>query len=225
MKTKGGTGAAEKLRVPTEPGPRQTGPAALPKPEPFKLGSGAKPMLRQRAAERASDHNGESDSSAPLKRWLRALAHPSPTSGQSAAISRESAAGASGEVVAETSVDGVRYVVVRCDLPTPGTQQLSPRGQEIARMVAKGLPNKTIAAVLDQLVDRLHSSFGGCLRSSVSPPALRWSRGCSSTAARGPLRAPPPSAPFPLTRPQVDLAFEGDAGPNLTKRWRPTSRV
>lgn len=54
------------------------------------------------------------------------------------------------DVILDLEVDGVRCLLVR--LPTgPARAQtlLSPREQEIARMVAEGYPNKTIAAVLD----------------------------------------------------------------------------
>ena len=55
------------------------------------------------------------------------------------------------EVLLDTEVDGVRCMLIR-EQPR-GAQHaqvvLSPREQEIARMVAAGYPNKTIAAVLD----------------------------------------------------------------------------
>jgi DNA-binding CsgD family transcriptional regulator len=51
-------------------------------------------------------------------------------------------------VLLDTEIDGVRCVLTRKDTPA-AAQVLSPREQEIARMIAKGLPNKTIAAVLD----------------------------------------------------------------------------
>ena len=60
-------------------------------------------------------------------------------------------------VLLDTEVDGVRCLLVNLE-PTPeaeseATQRdkvvLSPREEEIARMVAAGYPNKTIAAVLD----------------------------------------------------------------------------
>jgi DNA-binding CsgD family transcriptional regulator len=44
--------------------------------------------------------------------------------------------------------DGVRCVLVRTSAAHV-TPLLSPRAQEIARMIAGGLPNKTIAAVLE----------------------------------------------------------------------------
>ena len=68
---------------------------------------------------------------------------------ESGLLQREPAAR---EVLLDVEVGGVRCVLIR--LP-PQTQdraeqaRLSPREQEIARMVADGYPNKTIAAVLD----------------------------------------------------------------------------
>jgi DNA-binding CsgD family transcriptional regulator len=54
------------------------------------------------------------------------------------------------EVILATEVDGVRYILIRSHPRSPHAQViLSPREEEIARMVAKGYPNKTIAAVLD----------------------------------------------------------------------------
>jgi len=54
------------------------------------------------------------------------------------------------EVILDVEVDGTRYRLVRSHPRSSETQvQLSPRETEIARMVAKGYPNKTIAAVLD----------------------------------------------------------------------------
>jgi DNA-binding CsgD family transcriptional regulator len=47
----------------------------------------------------------------------------------------------------DVEVDGVRCVLVR--EPTRETVQLSPREQEIARLVAEGYPNKVIAVELD----------------------------------------------------------------------------
>jgi DNA-binding CsgD family transcriptional regulator len=54
------------------------------------------------------------------------------------------------EVILATEVDGMRYILIRSHPRPPHAQViLSPREGEIARMVAKGYPNKTIAAVLD----------------------------------------------------------------------------
>jgi len=55
------------------------------------------------------------------------------------------------DVMLDTEVDGVRCMLIRLHL-SHGQQAhviLSPREQEIARMVAAGYPNKTIAAVLE----------------------------------------------------------------------------
>ncbi|KAB8331872.1 helix-turn-helix transcriptional regulator [Scytonema tolypothrichoides VB-61278] len=53
------------------------------------------------------------------------------------------------EVIFESDIDGVRYYVVRS---TPKSQEkisLSPREQAIAKLVAQGLPNKSIGINLD----------------------------------------------------------------------------
>jgi DNA-binding CsgD family transcriptional regulator len=54
------------------------------------------------------------------------------------------------ELVLDVEVDGFRCVLV-CSPQRPDREHalLSPREREIARMVAQGYPNKTIAAVLD----------------------------------------------------------------------------
>jgi DNA-binding CsgD family transcriptional regulator len=44
---------------------------------------------------------------------------------------------------------GIRCVLVRTATRAADAPLLSPRELEIARMVARGLPNKTIAAVLE----------------------------------------------------------------------------
>jgi len=70
-------------------------------------------------------------------------------------VSNEAAAGpyASGpnseEVLVDTEVDGSRYLLLRMPRPNRNRIQLSPREQEIVRMVAKGHPNKVIADVLN----------------------------------------------------------------------------
>lgn len=53
------------------------------------------------------------------------------------------------EVLVDTEVDGSRYLLVRMRRPGLNRVQLSPREQEIVRMVAKGHPNKVIADVLN----------------------------------------------------------------------------
>jgi DNA-binding CsgD family transcriptional regulator len=53
------------------------------------------------------------------------------------------------EVLVDTEVDGARYLLVRMQRLGCSRVQLSPREQEIVRMVAKGHPNKVIADVLN----------------------------------------------------------------------------
>ena len=53
------------------------------------------------------------------------------------------------EVLVDTEVDGARYLLVRMRRAGTNRIQLSPREQEIVRMVAKGHPNKVIADVLN----------------------------------------------------------------------------
>jgi DNA-binding NarL/FixJ family response regulator len=53
------------------------------------------------------------------------------------------------EVLVDTEVDGSRYLLVRMPHPVDTDVRLSPREQEIVRMVAKGHPNKVIADVLN----------------------------------------------------------------------------
>ncbi len=54
------------------------------------------------------------------------------------------------EVVLDVEMAGMRYVLIRCPVePTTPPIHLSPREQEIARLVAKGHANKTIAAILE----------------------------------------------------------------------------
>jgi len=53
------------------------------------------------------------------------------------------------EVLIDREVDGSRYLLLRMPPPNGKRVQLSPREQEIVRMVAKGHPNKVIADVLN----------------------------------------------------------------------------
>lgn len=53
------------------------------------------------------------------------------------------------DVLLDREFNGYRVILMRCSCLTEPPNTLSPREQEIARMVAKGYPNKTIAAVLE----------------------------------------------------------------------------
>jgi len=52
------------------------------------------------------------------------------------------------EILIDLDLDGMRYLLVRMPKADPARVQLSPREQEIVRMVAQGHPNKVIADVL-----------------------------------------------------------------------------
>jgi DNA-binding NarL/FixJ family response regulator len=86
-----------------------------------------------------------------------------------------------GEVILDIEVDGLRCLLVRSAPKPPRTQaMLSPREQEIARMVAKGYPNKTIAAVLDisswtvgTHLRRIFAKLGVCSRAAMVAQLLQ----------------------------------------------------
>lgn len=52
------------------------------------------------------------------------------------------------EVIFDAVLEGAHYLLIRLPRVSRPRVQLSPREQEIVRMVAQGHPNKTIAAVL-----------------------------------------------------------------------------
>jgi DNA-binding CsgD family transcriptional regulator len=57
--------------------------------------------------------------------------------------------GEDGQPMLDIEIDGVRCVFARVGSPRPRHQSLSSREREIARMIAEGHTNKTIAAVLE----------------------------------------------------------------------------
>lgn len=52
------------------------------------------------------------------------------------------------EVIFESDIDGVHYYLVRCPSRTNSQINLSPRERAIAKLVAHGLPNKSISNLL-----------------------------------------------------------------------------
>jgi DNA-binding NarL/FixJ family response regulator len=83
-----------------------------------------------------------------VQELVRRLAEHVVNSAQPSAQAEQNSDGR--EVILDMEVDGVRCVLVRAPSTPPRPQvTLSPREQEVARMVAKGYPNKTIAAVLE----------------------------------------------------------------------------
>lgn len=79
-----------------------------------------------------------------MRSLVSLLESPEHSSVQSCAISEGTE-----QVLVDTEVDGVRYLVIRMPRATNNRVQLSPREQEIVRMVAQGHPNKVIADVLN----------------------------------------------------------------------------
>jgi DNA-binding CsgD family transcriptional regulator len=53
-----------------------------------------------------------------------------------------------GKILLDVEVGDVRFLALTLERPSP-MSHLSPREQEIARMVASGYPNKTIASILE----------------------------------------------------------------------------
>jgi DNA-binding CsgD family transcriptional regulator len=53
------------------------------------------------------------------------------------------------EIVLDQAIDGVRYLLVRLPAATRESARLSPREQEIVRLVAEGHSNKIIGDVLN----------------------------------------------------------------------------
>lgn len=53
------------------------------------------------------------------------------------------------EILIDVEVDGARYLLIRMPRSVLSRVQLSPREQEIVRMVAQGHPNKVIANILN----------------------------------------------------------------------------
>lgn len=66
-----------------------------------------------------------------------------------ARVSSGNAHSATDEIIVDTEVNGIRYLIVRMPRSLEARVQLSPREQEIVRMVAQGHPNKVIADVLN----------------------------------------------------------------------------
>src|SRR6266545_146073 len=53
------------------------------------------------------------------------------------------------EVIFESTIDGIAYYLVRSQPPSGGQPSLSPRELAIARLIAKGMPNKCIGDILE----------------------------------------------------------------------------
>ena len=78
------------------------------------------------------------------------------------------------EILADLDVDGCRYLLIRMSSTGRCRIRLSPREQEIVRMVAKGHPNKVIADVLNisswtvcTHLRRIFAKLGVCSRAAM----------------------------------------------------------
>jgi DNA-binding CsgD family transcriptional regulator len=106
-----------------------------------------RPTMRSRAAAEARQEtsSNESLSSCPevmIRSLIRQLLTTGPLKVQTQDAHSE-------EVIGDVEVNGSRYLLVRLPRSNESPVSLSPREQEIVRMVAQGHPNKVIAAVLN----------------------------------------------------------------------------
>lgn len=108
------------------------------------------------------------------------------------------------QIVYETEVNGVRYALTRTASPQASIL-LSPREQEIARLITEGLPNKTIAATLDispwtvgTYIKRIFAKLSVNSRAEMVAKLLRDDL-LKSTHAERPRRYPY-QFPAPITR-------------------------
>lgn len=88
-----------------------------------------------------------SDVEISLQDIFRSLVERLPPCG--AASTQERAQSEADEILVDAEFDGWRYMLIRTARSSTPLVQLSPREQEIVRMVAEGHPNKIIAAVLN----------------------------------------------------------------------------
>jgi DNA-binding CsgD family transcriptional regulator len=111
-------------------------------------------------------------------------------------------------VILDIEVGGARYLLLR--VPEPQVP-LSPRELEIARMVARGYPNKTIASVLDistwtvaSHLRRVFSKLGVSSRAAMVARLLEDASIVDVAKAANTYAPRPPVEPFvhPAPRPQ-----------------------
>lgn len=86
-------------------------------------------------------------------------------------------------VLVDTDLDGMRYLLVRMPLPDRARLALSPRELEIVRMVAQGHPNKIIAGILNistwtvcAHVRRIFAKLGVTSRAAMVARLLEFDR-------------------------------------------------
>jgi two-component system, NarL family, nitrate/nitrite response regulator NarL len=93
---------------------------------------------------------GDAHEASQVEELLRLLVDQAADSKPAPELGSDENAEGQREVVLALSVDGVQYTLVRtADRREVSHSTLSPREREICRLIARGLPNKAIAAVLD----------------------------------------------------------------------------
>ncbi len=93
---------------------------------------------------RSTEHDDRRAFDTLVRQLVSQAEHVAPAQQTSAGSEKDEE---SGEVLVDYEVDGVRCVLAR--VHNSPTKRLSPREREVARMIAKGYPNKIIASVLD----------------------------------------------------------------------------
>jgi DNA-binding CsgD family transcriptional regulator len=136
------------------------------------------------------------------------------------------------EIMIDASVDGVRYLFVRMPRSTSSVVSLSPREQEIVRMVAKGYPNKTIAGVLNisswtvcTHLRRIFAKLGVVSRAAMVARMAEGGRVWEQP--RADVEAPQPatgSTPAPLRSGDPDAAGAIARARALSRRGGPDTR-
>lgn len=105
-------------------------------------------MPLQVVRERTKTSRQEVFVALPPEELLKRLVEYVTTDGESRILRRRTPE-QTDEVIFEAEIDGTQYYVV-CNRPPPTLPvTLSPRELAIARLIAKGLPNKTISDILE----------------------------------------------------------------------------
>ena len=87
-------------------------------------------------------------SSSASRDLIRQLLTHVTAEGRPSAREQDESANESEEIILDVDLDGVRYLLLRLPQTNRRRPVLSPREQEIVRMVSQGHPNKVIAEVL-----------------------------------------------------------------------------
>jgi DNA-binding CsgD family transcriptional regulator len=100
------------------------------------------------------------------------------------------------EILLDVDLDGARYLLMRMPLKGRASAQLSPREQEIVRLVAEGHPNKVIADVLSistwtvcthlrRIFAKLGVGSRAAMVASVRPPRRPGPPSCNGRSGCG----------------------------------------